>query len=274
MGERQARVDYLLWAGAQLAQGDRTCPGCGDNHSRLVRRKYWVTSLRECPNCHLRFRLPKETSERAEKLYKRETYRQGFTTALPSQEELSRLLETHFAGTEKDYAPYVEVLRSLLAPGATILDFGSSWGYGSWQIERAGFVVFSYEVGQDRARYAREHLNCKMIEDLGTIAGTIDCFFSSHVIEHLPDPNLLFCEAARLLKPGGYLVCLCPNGNPDRERVDPNYHKVWGKVHPLYITPEFMRWACARHSLELSELSFPGRTNLSSELLTIARKTA
>jgi 2-polyprenyl-3-methyl-5-hydroxy-6-metoxy-1,4-benzoquinol methylase len=179
----------------------------------------------------------------SKRFYAEEVYEQGFTTRLPSRDELSEMLATHFAGTEKDFTARIDVIRSAgLAPGARILDFGGSWGYGSWQLRQAGFQALTYEIGQDRARYAREHLSCTMVEDLRSLDGTIDCFFSSHVIEHLPDPSILLDEASRLLRPGGIFVCYCPNGAADYERAETRtYHLQWGMVHPLMVTPSFMK---------------------------------
>jgi 2-polyprenyl-3-methyl-5-hydroxy-6-metoxy-1,4-benzoquinol methylase len=269
--EQRARIDYLSWAARHCIGSDKGCPGCGSASAELIRHKYLVTSLWECPTCHLRFRVPKETPQRAEELYREERYRQGFTTTLPSREELSRLLEIRFAGTEKDYLRYITVLQSVLPGGARILDFGSSWGYGSWQMSQAGFEVLSFEVGRQRSHYAQEFLGCQMIEDLRAVEGKMDCFFSAHVIEHLPDPNIVFREAAKVLVPGGYFVCFCPNGSPNREKMDPNYHKLWGKVHPLHITAEFMLWACERYGFALYEGS--GGNATAEELLIVARNT-
>lgn len=269
---RLDRVSYLLSSAMRSFGAETSCPGCAGNLAKLVRRKYLVTSLYECPACHLRFRVPKDDSGNAERLYKKEKYRQGFTTTLPQPQALKHLLETRFAGTEKDFRPYIDVLRSLLPPDAVILDFGCSWGYGSWQMTQAGFSVWSYEISQERAQYAREHLACRMVDNLRALDGSLDCFFSAHVIEHLSDPNVLFAEAARLLAPGGYFLCYCPNGSPNRERADRQYHRHWGKVHPLLITPEFIRWACARNDLNLCDIS-AGANMDGPELLAVARRS-
>lgn len=266
-----ARIAYMQWAATRFVGADKQCPACGGGSARLVRRKYLVTALYECPSCSLRFRVPKDAAGECEDYYSEETYQQGFTTTLPNNEELQRLIETRFAGTEKDYGRYIAILGKFLAPGATILDFGCSWGYGSWQMREAGFRVMSYEIGRQRARYARERLACSLVEDLQSLDGTIDCFFSAHVIEHLADPNILFSAAAAALRSGGLFVCFCPNGNPERERIDDKYDQVWGKVHPMYITPEFMRWACEEYGLALAELS-AGKDLLGVELMTVAHK--
>lgn len=236
------RLNYLYWALTHL-NSSTSCPACG-SPSRLVRRKYFVTSLRECNLCALRFRVPKDDQVAAQKFYVDEVYKQGFTTDLPTDTELQSMLRNHFAGTEKEFSPRIEVLRAAgLKTGARILDFGSSWGYGSWQMKQAGFEVLSYEIGQARARYAKEKLDCNTVTDLRSLDGTIDCFFSSHVIEHLPNPNILFEEATRVLHSEGILVCYCPNGAPEREQEhgEELYDRNWGMVHPLMITPTFMK---------------------------------
>jgi 2-polyprenyl-3-methyl-5-hydroxy-6-metoxy-1,4-benzoquinol methylase len=267
--ELARKVRYLGWAITAFWGADSICPSCGSESAQLVRRKYVVTSLYDCPNCHIRFRVPKESAKRAEKLYKKEKYRQEFTTTLPNDEQLAELLRTQFRGLEKDFTAYIAVIKSLLPNGGRVLDFGCSWGYGSWQIRQAGFDVFSFEVGEDRARYAKEKLGCKMVENFRALDGTINCLFSSHVIEHLPNPDILLSEVPKLLVPGGYFVCFCPNGNPDRR--DKFYHQNWNKVHPLMITPEFLRWAFKRHGLTCCEMK-AGEDMLGGELLAVARK--
>jgi 2-polyprenyl-3-methyl-5-hydroxy-6-metoxy-1,4-benzoquinol methylase len=224
------------------------CPACGFPISRLVRRKWLVTSLRECDACLLRFRTPKDDPISVEKFYVDEVYKQGFTTDLPSDEQLKAMMHSHFAGTEKDFSEKIDVFLGVgLKPGARIVDFGGSWGYASWQFRQAGFEVFTYEIGRERAQYAKEKLGCTMMEDLRVLDGTIDCFFSAHVIEHLPNPNILFDEAVKLLAPGGLLICCCPNGADERKHRHglKAYHQNWGKVHPLMITPDFIKLEAA-----------------------------
>jgi SAM-dependent methyltransferase len=152
------------------------------------------------------------------------------------------MLAAQFRNTEKDFGPYIEVLKAAgLAPGASILDFGASWGYGSWQFHKAGFSTYSLELSGRRSAYARQKLNCQMLADWHDLPGPVDCFFSAHVVEHLEDPNLLWNAANECLKPGGLFVCFCPNGNPDLELSSSrNYHQLWGNVHPLLITPQFL----------------------------------
>jgi hypothetical protein len=240
MATTSSRIRYLLWAASRFVNADKSCPSCKESKVSLLRRKYGVTSLYGCHACHLMYRVPKPKTEECVDFYQSE-YEQGFTTDCPAPEELKRLTDCSFAGTPKDYSGYIDVLRAIpLKLGSTIFDFGSSWGYGSWQLARAGYRVYSHEISRPRARYAAEMLACNLFspEDLPE---KVDCLFSSHVIEHLNDPRQMWEVARNLVKPGGVVVLFLPNGDPSRERLDRNYHKHWGQVHPLLISPLALR---------------------------------
>ncbi len=244
------RLKYLISSGLRAAIGPETdCPSCGSTETSLVRRKYLVTALWQCRECQLRFRVPKE-GESASATFYQESYSEGFTTDCPSDDALAVMRATRFEGLEKDFRRYIAVLGALgLKEGDSILDFGCSWGYGSWQLAAAGFRVFSYEISRPRAEYARRKMDCRMVESLEEFHEPIDCLFSAHVIEHLPKPDLIWETAGRLLGDNGSIVCICPNGDPVREQAVGlgSYDQLWGKVHPLLITPQFLKASSARH---------------------------
>jgi len=163
---------------------------------------------------------------------------------------LEALVSKGFRGTPKDFTRYIAVLLAVgLRPGDSVLDFGSSWGYGSWQLRQAGFEVHSYEVSEPRAAYGKAFLGCNQLRSPGDVAGRVRCLFTAHVIEHLPDPNCIWQTAAKVLAPDGLIVCFCPNCNPELESQygAKRYHEVWGKVHPLAITPTFLQRTSERH---------------------------
>jgi 2-polyprenyl-3-methyl-5-hydroxy-6-metoxy-1,4-benzoquinol methylase len=183
------------------------------------------------------FRVPKSDPIEDKKFYQNQ-YREGFTTECPSDQELARLQSVSFKGTEKDYSAYIEVIRATgLRPNDSILDFGCSWGYGSWQLSKSGFRVYSYEISKPRAQYAAEKLHCRLIASSAELPEKVDCLFSAHVIEHLANPRVLWEMAEIVLKPKGKVVLFMPNGDPEVEDFGTRrYHQLWGQVHPLLIS--------------------------------------
>ncbi len=265
-------------------------PNCGSMASRLIQRKNIITQLRRCTSCELLFRTP--TDDPASNLaFYESKYAQGFTTETPLDADLKRLKESQFSGTEKDYSYYIRVLQDLgLPPGAAIFDYGCSWGYGSYQFGSAGFNVVSFEIAPTRRKYARQKLGVHVIEDMEiaatTLQGTFDCFFSSHVLEHVPSPAQAFKYALRLLRTGGLFVSFTPNGSSEHRAASLNWKKLWGEVHPNFLDDQFLDNAFKKSprsvgSSPVSEALLPEDASLcrmnslsDSELFFAARKIA
>lgn len=246
----------LRWLGKALSQqfdSDRfCCTNCGSTNFTEVDRKYIVTALKRCNDCQLLFRTPTDSLEHNVKFYN-QSYTQGFTTDVPDDQTLAHLTETSFAGTEKDFSYRIDVLEAFgVKPGAKLFDFGCSWGYGSWQFRQHGYAVTAYEISEPRRRFAAEKLGVQTVDsvdDIGHLpqyAETFDCFFSSHVLEHVPQPSRAFALAFELLKPGGVFVSFTPNGSEACREADPSWSRLWGEVHPNFIDDTFFKTHFAR----------------------------
>src|SRR3972149_9832601 len=156
----QNKLKYFAWCMRESLKFDTSCAACRCLHTRSLKRKKIVTALYECTTCGLRFRVPKDNLSTNIAVYQ-ENYLDGVSGNMPSDAELNKFLTTgdtgqppHWGG---NYHPYILVLKaSGLGDGACVLDFGASWGYGSYQLQEAGFKVMAYEISQPRARYAFE----------------------------------------------------------------------------------------------------------------------
>lgn len=191
------------------------------------------------------FRAPTTTSAENEAFYQ-ENYHQGFTSDTPSDEVLRGLMTSNFAGSEKDYTSYINVLAALGGkPGDRLLDFGCSWGYGSWQLKKHGYDVVSFEISKPRCRYAREKLGVAAYDNLDDLKDEgFDIFFSAHVLEHVPAISDVFAFAQKKLKKGGLFIAFTPNGSEDyRRRQDGAWRQLWGMVHPNFLDDRFYRKA-------------------------------
>jgi SAM-dependent methyltransferase len=226
-----------------FAQG-RNCPSCGGSgsHSIIEDRKWLVTSLRRCGKCKLLYRTPTTTEKENAAIYQKR-YREGSTTELPTEVELEKLVNNNFKNHSCDYAGYLEVLTALgVEAGSTIYDFGCSWGYGSYQLVAAGYNVTGYEIGIDRARFAADKLGIRLRSPAKMEDGSLDVFFSAHVLEHVPSVEEVLKTARRLLRTGGLFICFTPNGSLERRAADPNgWHRGWGFVHPQLLDRSWIK---------------------------------
>lgn len=240
--ESLGKLSYLLWAlAAGLRASRHRCPACGSRSRSVVARKWAVTSLCDCRKCGLRYRTPTQTEAENLSFY-RGAYRQGFTTTVPTREELTALLEMGFVGTDRDFTDTVALLRRLNPhAGSSLLDFGCSWGYGSWQLSRAGFDVTACEIDARRASYAHKELGINVVATDCISDREYDIFFSAHVIEHVTDPATFVQMGIGVLRPGGLFVAITPNGSDEFRNARPDaFQRLWGRVHPQLITPAWI----------------------------------
>jgi len=195
------------------------------------------------------FRIPTDDPFESESFYNGK-YSEGFTTDLPSDVELKSLLSSGFAGLEKDYSKYIAIIRALGGSGGSkLLDFGCSWGYGSYQFAKAGFDTLSYEISRTRREYGVLNLGINALDDFDSWAysvaaqGSIDIFFSAHVLEHVPSPIKIINLARRVLRPSGLFIAFFPNGSAAGRAANSNWNQLWGKVHPNLLDDIFFNSA-------------------------------
>lgn len=222
-------------------KGTAVCPSC-NSISALIRDRKWFHALLECKGCGLMHRFPVEAAADMAKMYDDGYAEPGLTTELPDDANLSRLLEIGFKGSGKDFSYHVSILRALgLTAGARLLDFGANWGYASWQFDRAGFDVTSYEISKPRAAYGSK-LGRSIETDITMVGTGFDVAYSCHVLEHTQDPAAAMRTQLSLVKPGGLVVAHTPNGSVAFQAKNAKaYHLMWGKVHPVLLTASFVQ---------------------------------
>ncbi len=114
-----------------------------------------------------------------------------------------------------------------------VLDGGCRDGYGSAVLAAAGLDVVG--IDHDVSRAARTYRFGRVVfRDADPTRTdepqhTFDAIVSAGVLEHIPEPQSLFVEARRLLRPGGTLIVATPNRlteSPGRTRPIAGDH-VW-----------------------------------------------
>jgi SAM-dependent methyltransferase len=240
MTSRADKVVHLLRGLTGRIRHRKTCPCCGSRHSGPLDWKFFH-SLEQCSECKILYRFPYEAPNQMARFYQRDYSEAGLTTDLPSEAELQLLVASRFRRSEKDFGQVIEMLQALgLGPGAKILDFGANWGYGTYQLRLAGYITDAYEISQPRASFGKK-IGVDVLTSLDLVGSAYDAIYSSHVLEHVPNPRSTLQEQFARLKPGGYIVAATPNGSTERRRANPHgFHLNWGLVHPVLLTSEFL----------------------------------
>lgn len=238
----KSKVEYLLRSASRYFS-PVVCTNCGHTIASKVDQKYFFTRLFECQRCYLQFRHPSDSVSFNEKFYQSD-YEQddGITTDLPDTQTLQQMLSTDFSGSAKNADHVVDLWKSIFPDVKSIraIDYGSSWGYMSYQFLKKGIQTQSFEISRPRAAFGNKHLELSIKSDANDLQPDNDLFYSSHVIEHVPSITDMVNTAKRLLKPDGIFLAECPNGSKAfRDQNESNFHQGWGLVHPNYLSDKF-----------------------------------
>lgn len=254
------KVDFALRIMRNYAS-DKNCPFCESDQTELTQRKHLLLHLRSCRHCGLRFRWPKEIPEFNEKFYQNSYKESGYTTDLPDSATLKRFVAENFADSPKDFSSQIAVLKELL-PNGRVLDFGCSWGYGTYQLAHAGYDAFGFEISHPRAALGRDHLGVRIIDDLEALHGlapqSVDGIFASHVLEHITSLHGIFELFAKILRPGGIAVIMVPNGGsrPARE-LGVGWPPLINEKHTLALDRNFFEKNMSPFGFQVTTLSDP-----------------
>lgn len=232
----RTKAEYWLRSALKAGQ-EKRCPCCGGTDLRAIDRKYLVTWLLECRECHLRHRHPKDSPEWLEQFYQQEyAVDTHMITKLPDEETMERLRAEGFPEL-RDHSPYIQ---ALLPRAGRVLDYGCSWGYHVFKMHRAGLDAEGLEWSRPRAEFGQRNLGVTVHSDPAGIEGRYDVIISSHVIEHLASiPDLVTFSREHLL-PGGLFIAFCPNGSDAFRQREPHvFHVNWGSLHPNYLDIPF-----------------------------------
>lgn len=238
------KVSYLLKSATHYFQ-PKKCPYCDQVEFDIVDTKYLVTQLLSCKSCNLMFRHPQDNANYNFKFYNNQYEQEGITTDLPDPATLQNFIDTKFENTLRSIDASKQILNALVGnlENKSILDYGCSWGYTTWQFQDIGMKAQGFEIGKGRAEFGKKNLNVKIATSIDEIKiDPFDFVYSSHVIEHLVDINGFVNTCLEKLKPEGFIVLLCPNASNDLRAKNPeNFHLFWGEVHPNMISDKFLK---------------------------------
>jgi ubiquinone/menaquinone biosynthesis C-methylase UbiE len=155
-----------------------------------------------------------------------------------------------------------EIKKLLLVKRLDILlDIGCGSGV---QIRELGGIATGVDINKHSIDYAnsRNTPNAKFVvgdvTNLPVESNSVDKVVCAEIVEHLPDPDKVFKEIFRVLKPGGKVVITTPNDN----RLWSIYEYMWdrfgkgrnyGETHISMFTQKKLHHALMRHGFHVIE---------------------
>ena len=166
----------------------------------------------------------------------------------------------------------LQLITEVLEPGARILDMAAAQGNFSLALAEMGYVVTWNDLRQELADYVRLKHERGVLNFAPGNAFELDFPFLfdavliTEIIEHVAHPDDFLSKAARLVRPGGYIVLTTPNGAYFRnhlpkfsECADPRiYEAVQFKPnsdgHIFLLHPEEIRQISEHSGLKIDRL--------------------
>jgi len=244
---------------ARFRERNNKCPYCQSGlHVKLQTRKL-LLQARKCHYCGLIFRWPASTDVDAKQFYEAE-YDSGIVTDLPSGHELATLKQTTFGGSRFDKRYQIDWIENYCPAPSRVLCFGSSWGYTDYQIKARGYTVEGFELSSRRAKFGEENLGLTIHSSWESLKGRkdqrpFDAIFAAETLEHVTDLKTILNNLSKVLKPGGHLIILVPNGaGLSARREGLNWTPFLGFEHTIAFTPEWLKRNLAQHGFGAVEV--------------------
>ncbi|MBU4190008.1 MAG: class I SAM-dependent methyltransferase [Candidatus Thermoplasmatota archaeon] len=244
-----------------LAGQDTTCPHCRSHNTKLIDTKYIILQLMRCIDCGLMFRYPKDDVQTNIEFYQK-SYCEGSVSETPSDKALKELIDSSFAETGVCCREHIQIIK-LFKQGGTLLDYGCSWGYRTWQFQRAGFESMGFEISKPRASFGSKKLSVKIISsyaDLNSVPNnSFNVIYTNHVLEHLPNLFCIFKEFYRLLRDDGIIIIFVPNstGYENKEIRKSKMPAAFGEKHTLAFDDTFFEINLPKYGFEVRCFSSP-----------------
>lgn len=95
-----------------------------------------------------------------------------------------------------------------------VVDLGCSFGTNVIELRRLGYDAWGVELSREGVAFLESHGGkgyCGTILDHACPLTRIDGLFSSHTLEHMPNPYAALRKLHRLMRPGGFLTFALPH---------------------------------------------------------------
>lgn len=206
-----------------------------------------------CESCEAVFTWPVPEGEEWARYYPAAYYRSSEGKRFPGPVEfLQRQL---YAARARS------VERMLGGARGRVLDVGCGPGFLLRAFHRRGWETTGTELSETAASFAREQLKLNVesreLADMKLPDSHFDAVVVWHALEHIPQPEILLNEIARVLRPGGVLMVGAPNwGSPESQLAGPKWFQLDVPRHVNHFTAEKLEQDLNAVGLEVRKRGF------------------
>lgn len=118
-----------------------------------------------------------------------------------------------YAKINKDDSRHVDEIKKFLDPRRAdkILEIGCGRGFLTKRIQEVSPNTYGVDINPESiAKAVANNISVMDAENLEFEDGSFDKIYSSHTIEHVPDPVKMLREIERVLRPGGKVLLIYP----------------------------------------------------------------
>lgn len=158
----------------------------------------------------------------------------------------------------RTYGRYLRKLEKYKIPKHHVLEIGCGNGFFLEEALSQGFAeVTGVEPSPDAIEQANPVVRSKIVCDtlrpglLPPNTFSVICLFQT--FDHVSEPNLLLEECARLLRPGGVMLCLNHNVEAFSSRLLREKSPIIDIEHTYLYSPRTMKWLFEKHGLQVLE---------------------
>ena len=231
------------------------CPFCGGAEAHVFERFGYEHryTYQKCSDCKLVYQTPRPVYDEdfVETAY--EVYSTTLTEFWDGEKLTPRGQVVH-----DEYALIVREMEKFIGRKGRLLDIGSNTGFFCKTAADCGWAPVGVEISRSMVELSRKAYGIEaIVGDWMTIdfQKRFDVIYSSHVIEHIPDPAAWLKRMKEILAPGG-IVCLSV---PNMQSIDRKFKRTlkrlglrkdhWAK----WQTPDHLYEPCEKSMLRFFE---------------------
>jgi 2-polyprenyl-3-methyl-5-hydroxy-6-metoxy-1,4-benzoquinol methylase len=220
---------------------------CGSNEYRLLYEKENFSIVR-CNSCQLAYIYPQPDNEQIKNLYGMNYY-DGWGLQ-DDWDAVHRIKTLTFQKRFEDIEKYIS--------SGKFLDVGCAMGFSLEVAQARNWEPYGVEISEYSSGIAKKKFGSAVftgsLEKANFKSKSFDVIMMSDLLEHVPDPNIILCEARRILKPGGLIVITTPNITS----ISSIFMKGnWVNIkfeHLFYFSPTTIKLLLKKNNFEVSKI--------------------